>query len=824
MNSIDLNKSLKNEHVPSGTILIIQGNSENAINIIHSGMAELLSNRKIEVGATIEQIIEGSRRVGFVKGESIYGALDLQNNEPFDKSIRALTDCIITVIPINDEGIFQKLKENFLLSLKILRALVQRIDSCIFLMSSYKSLWHNLNNIAVSIALAAKFPGIDTEKKHKGTRASLVDYSAYLKNRLGELKLSAPEIWDPNVFLGKIFSQIDNSDLPNKIDNIHTEALIDNKQFLFFKRLLRAKDDDLIAILQKDEPIAFYIYQFLSEALEPLVNKNEELANIIFDLIETLFANDGWIAQILNTQESKEKKATIFNHYMSKFCWQFRKEIIQLMGLDLKMKYPVYSNLQNFNMLDLTVLEPEKKASDSVIRIKEGNLTKYNNLLNRILEFSYMGDEFCREFTANLNKFKETPNKFENNPVANKLRKTIAQQYWQLYEKCFLSVIASDLKSFMPGIMLHFGVVDETLLTKEQLLCIDNAYAKSLYVDTTIPVMTLPYFLEKIYKNETRPSVSELGQSFQDVLRKQANDRSKTEMIQYSDTAEDRARYEIKNIIASVYKMVYGSVATAFPILCSDILVGGQLEQFFIEPETLAKTINSYKQRDFSMFYRDVVIHLKQGSEIIQKEVIPDIVLYPIYGSKMLMWQELDGVKRDSKGRALLPLFFSGDKDKYLLNVIGNFRWELQRTIAGANWMDPVEGGLSGAYYDYINFYKKNPNLTPENKERLKEFIKKTRSDKDRFTSDYIMWINYEFDGIPKLTNVAREIFYRFCPFPKKERDRLGLRPAFMNLEMKYQSIMKRSILKIDTRIRKFEKAGEKYSQELADYLNFLQL
>ncbi|MEJ2372664.1 MAG: hypothetical protein P8Y16_02500, partial [Sulfurimonas sp.] len=101
----------------------------------------------------------------------------------------------------------------------------------------------------------------------------------------------------------------------------------------------------------------------------------------------------------------------------------------------------------------------------------------------------------------------------------------------------------------------------------------------------------------------------------------------------------------------------------------------------------------------------------------------------------------LDGPKRDSVGRCFLPVFFNGDKQKTILSSVGHFIWELHRVIAGANWMSPEDGGITGAYYDYITFYKKNPNLTPAVKDRLKEFVRKHRSDRDRFTSDYLNWV-----------------------------------------------------------------------------------
>ena len=38
---------------------------------------------------------------------------------------------------------------------------------------------------------------------------------------------------------------------------------------------------------------------------------------------------------------------------------------------------------------------------------------------------------------------------------------------------------------------------------------------------------------------------------------------------------------------------------------------------------------------------------------------------------------------------------------------MASFRWEINRAIKGPSWADPVDGGITGLYIDYIEFYKK---------------------------------------------------------------------------------------------------------------------
>jgi len=824
MDVTDLTKLVKQEKVNKGTVLIVQGRGKKALTIIHSGLAELISYSGDAGGLVPEDIIDKSIRVGLIKGESICGIMGLLSPEPYSKSVRTLTECLISVIPVSIDEIIQTLQSKMILNLQVLRALVQRNESAIFLLNNYKYLWHKLASIADSIALGLELPKKPIKLKENADRMSLTltDYSSFLKQQIVNKKLSVPHSWDHNLFLGNIQNSLK---LFKDLDNVVIESVIDNQQFLFIKRLLRKKDDILMNIFSRDEPTNYYFFQFLGKTLEALLKKNEEMVETINKLISILFSDSGWIHHSIKQYDKKNMKVYLFIHYLGKFCWRCRRDIIQLFGKDLKTEFPTYSMLRHFEMLDTGEELQEKTQAGSKIKVQDGLITKYNNLLLKILAFSEVDNDFRKKFVTLLNTFKNNKKKFENESRLNMVKTNISELYWELYEKCFLKIIDTDLKGFIPGIMLHFGLLDEALVSKEHLSFIDRAYAKNLFVDEPVPVMTLPYFLEKIYKMDYNPSLTEMGESFNDVLKKQ-NKMSKKELENaylYRDIVEDRVRFEIKKVTSKIFKLVFGSIKTAFPILCSETILGN-IERLFVEPAKLSNLINQFRERDFSLFYRDIVLHHKFGTDIVAKEVLPNFVLYPFSGSRIMMWQELDGAKRSTKGRLFLPSFFNENLSESILTGLAHFRWELQKIMAGAKWMDPVDGGFIGAYYDYINFYKKNPNLTPETKELIRDLIKRTRSDKERFTKDYIMWMNFEYEGRIKLNNVARDIFYRYCPFRKDFRAELAKKPLYTNLDTKYQNRTRKKILKTESRIRKFEKSEESLPQDIADYMKFLKM
>ena len=822
MELLDLNKTIKNQKIAAGVVVILQGGCQKTLTILHSGLAELLSNKDEFLPASAEGIIQGSIRVGLIKGESVCGIMGLSNFEPYSRSIRTLTDCVISSMPIEEDKILTALQSNISLNLQVLRALVQRIESASFLFNNYKYLWHKLASIQDSLA-SARLKS-DNPVGPNGDRyfAGIAEYSVFLKIKLAEANHPAPENWDHNVFLGRLH---ENLGLYEEEDKINIESIIDNQQFLFIKRILRKSDTLLAELFKKDEPTNYYIFQFLSQALEGALIANESKVRSINALIDILFTDNGWIDTVLQVDGLNDKKQEVYNYYLAKFSWRCKNDIQKLLGKDLEKEYSVYLKLGKYERSAvLDEMMEDKKSGERSPEVKGNRLSKYKNLTKRILEFSDIPHNDKNELYSLLTAFKDLPKKFESDPKLNKIKSEFNPLYWRLYENCFLKIIDSDLKSFVPGIMLHFGLLDERLMSDSDLTCIDEAYSGNLNVEKPIPVMTMPYFLEKIYRAQTQPSLSEMGQTFREILKRQKNMTKKeaAEATIYSDVAEDRVRYEIRNISSYAAPLLYGSRKKAFAPICGEAVIGALDRQTQV-PEEFSKLVDSFRERDFSLFYRDIVFHHKNGSDIIKKEVAPNFILYPVVGSRMMMWQELDGPKRETQGRIFVPLVFNEKIEESTITALAHFRWELQKTMAGAKWMDSVEGGLVGAYFDYINYFRKNTHLSPAAKEQLIEFVKKTRSDKERFALDYLSWVKFEYEGRMKLNPQAREIFYRYCPFAKNIRSEMARRPVFGNLEMKYQNRASSAILKAESRKIKYEKSGEKVPPELIDYLEFLK-
>lgn len=84
---------------------------------------------------------------------------------------------------------------------------------------------------------------------------------------------------------------------------------------------------------------------------------------------------------------------------------------------------------------------------------------------------------------------------------------------------------------------------------------------------------------------------------------------------------------------------------------------------------------------------------------------------------------------------------------------------------------------------DYIQFYKKNRDLSEDAKAKVKMQIDRKRNNIARiFEEDYHTWIKYESQGLLRLNKVARSIMFKYCPFAAPIRTNLLKHPLYSSL------------------------------------------
>ena len=139
-------------------------------------------------------------------------------------------------------------------------------------------------------------------------------------------------------------------------------------------------------------------------------------------------------------------------------------------------------------------------------------------------------------------------------------------------------------------------------------------------------------------------------------------------------------------------------------------------------------------------------------------------------------------------------------------------------------WADPIEGGVTGEFFDYVNTFKKMSKLSQEAKEKIDERFKSVRNNRDRFAEDYLQWVLYEKDGIMKLNNVVREMFFRHIPFRKELRTRLEAMPAFTQPAIRYRNVHKKEVEAYERRFKKYQDEKGELPEEIRKFFEFLNM
>ena len=400
-----------------------------------------------------------------------------------------------------------------------------------------------------------------------------------------------------------------------------------------------------------------------------------------------------------------------------------------------------------------------------------------------------------------------------------KVRRQIARFYYDIYAKVF---VRSQSEPGVPPpvkLMLRFGFLDETMIEQEQLAELHEIILRR-QEQTDIPIVYEDEFLTRVYNGEENPSINEMGLSYEAHLREEQKHIKGNNAKDESDNVQ-KVIYEINHRIATASSVCSGSTATSFPILTS-LNMRGSISHYYVSKKKLESIVNSLRDVDFSVFYRETAVMIGNTKELIKEEIVPYFILLPSFGTKTMLWQELDGTNRRTRGRIVVPILFMGDMIPTMAHTFATFRWELNRTIMGGMWADPIEGGLTGAYFDYINTFKKNPKLSLEAKQKVVERFKSIRNNRDRFADDYIQWVLYEKDGIMKLNNVVRDMFYRHIPFKKEIRERLENMPAYTEIANRFRNVFNREVGNYERKFKKYQREDGTMPEALQKFMEFL--
>ena len=450
--------------------------------------------------------------------------------------------------------------------------------------------------------------------------------------------------------------------------------------------------------------------------------------------------------------------------------------------------------------------------------------------LKHILEFAQTEPDESAAFLAQVESYRSLPDMTSTDAAAYKIRKQIAPLFYNIYFKVFMQAVEDeDAASPIIEMFLNFGFMDTKLAG-----CIRD---RALYDLTgrlrqfkSERVYTIFTWLKSIYFGRNEPSKNEFELDYPAYLleQKKNGDLNEEQVKKMQNDQKEKVRFEIQNMFNSANRITYGKITTFCPILCEFDLIN-TIDKMAVTVERLEDELNKIRKIDFSAFYREVNFTNAANDilshELLMSEVLPDIILMPNAGTRAMMWQETADKRRDTRARFLFPIFTAANLEEMMIETVGRYRWEMCRKIQGVRWNDIREKSLTSEYCDYLQFYRKNRDLSADAKDKLKTAIQRAKNNyREVFVKDYQSWINYESKGSFRLNKVAREILIVYCPFAKDIRAALKVNPMYQLSIPKFERDNAKKAQRLTALYEKYQKAGGEITEELQQNLLYCQL
>jgi len=616
--------------------------------------------------------------------------------------------------------------------------------------------------------------------------ARSLDHIEELTAYLGE---EAPDLWLLEYYmgLGRLYS---GESAPKLVSESEVSIGLLRKCSLDFRRAYVVLDEQ---------------YRYLQQVTSFYFNA---AGNDLFDFYTSLYYKLG--ADCADGDEI----FSVINHIIFEFSDNTESD-----SASIQQRISTYE--KNISRLSSTTAEATKE---------EEQITLHNDLvgsLNTILDFAGPDLDIAASFREHVQAYKMLPDKFSTEDDATRLRLALTKEFYTVYETVFAQTLDNIWVPAPVKMFLYFGYVDEDLAG------INNATYLYNLMDTMTDhsdqgVYTFYDWLLAIYQGRKEPSRNEFEQDYSDYVHKQraSNKFTDAEIKAMENDAMAKVRYELQNLFPSVNKITYGRISIFCPLFCADNVLKS-LEDSYVTVSGIAKAIEQIKKVDYSVFYRESLdkdnIDIL-GKEQVHFEYLPDVILMPNVGIRGSMWQEIEGKRRNSPGRMLFSIFHLEDLNLSMIRLAGEFRWELCKRIQGSRWNDISELSLTSEYFDYIQFYRKNHDLTTEAKERVRSGLQRAKNSfKEMFVRDYIVWILFEGNGSPRLNKVARRILFLYCPFPKETRNGLAQNPLYTEILTYYETKTAQKLHRLKVLTKKLQNCNQRIPDSLRNEMLYVE-
>ena len=758
---------------PKGSTIFAQGESVFNIGMIIKGRVLILN--------------EGARVI--VGSGSYLGINDLYLGK-YQSTYTALDDLLLFVYPINRTD-----------ELDIILSVNKDYHG--FMVASFYKLIYELDQIyhAVLKCNTSLYQFVTDNYKKYLAIATRRGFKARLAERFEQLDQTDSDL---ELIADRIQYYIECKNLP--IDAV--------KQFYSYGNAITMyqMEDEVTIVNQQIETLREMATK-LSSMVECLIDDSETcLFRMIAELAISLNGSPGLADEVMDMMDDIVEQV---NH----------AEILsdKMIGTNLKINrkkmeeiyHLLLTNNKNDTVSTETLLKYSREDTEKAMEEMKDSFAK-------LLEYAGISGEEADEMKDAMLDYVHLKDKFTIDDSVRGLRRKIADNHYKIYLPVFLRAYEEKNPPRIVDMFLKYGFADEKLLTNDQLLSL--YFLKEAESTGMCNVYDIKAWLTMIYEGKKEPSKNEFDMEYPEMLAnlRKENRLTEKEIQQWASNPTKKLEYEIQNMFRSNNRTTNGQITSFVPVLHKDQW-STNIEKLYVTAAKISEAMEGILRIDYSVFDREVIYSNKEKNivkEYVIKRILPDVILMPTVGINGIMWQEITGKRRDSAARFLLPILTDISLSLLLIRTFGRFRWELCRTVEGASWNDIQRKSLTSEYSDYLQFYRKNKDLTEEKKEKLKHQIQKGRSNnREVFVLDYEQWINFEATGAFKLNKPVREIMATYCPFTKEIRERLKLQPMFEEAMTRYNKEKVRKVREIEGRCRLLQKESIEIPQELTETL-----
>lgn len=620
----------------------------------------------------------------------------------------------------------------------------------------------------------------------------------------------------------------------NNLPDIEDELSFEIDKLEYYEESRNLPLDVIKAFYSHSSILTLHQIRNQVELLNQLLEQSNILYNVVVYLVNIMSGNlDSSLFTSISALASDIKKTGGYHTEIVALLNEIieeTKEVSKFFDNRIGAKLPV--DLTRLEEIYNLLLKDSEDEIDSDIYLKYSiddskvALDEMDNSLDKILEFGNIEDEIKDKTKSLILSFINLKDKSSIDDNVRRLKKGITEVYYPIYKSVFLKAIEEKAVPRIIDMFLIYGFMDERLFTEEERL--DIYFLDDNTISKPCKVYNIKEWLIEIYKGNKEPSKNDFDLDYTEMLleEKRYGRISDDDIKRLEKDRMKKLDYEINNMFRYNNRIVTGHPSSFVPILYSDLFFG-DIKRSFITAQKLNDVIDELLQIDYSIFARETLyVDTNMGihKEVQIKEVYPDIILMPTYGTSPIMWQDITRRKRDSSGRFIFPSFSNEDLYKIMIKIFGRFRWEICRTEQGVYWNDFTYKSLTSEYADYIQFYRRNNELTEDNKTKLRSQILKGRNNlKEIFVIDYESWIQNEARGAIKLNKFAREILATYIPFSLEIRQRISQQPLFEVAMARYNRDKVKKIREIEGRYRLLERDGVKIPEELINTLEFIK-